>query len=434
MTRKGKTIRTHVAMMLALAVASIVCTHAASAAVTTTVDTLADPGGPGVCSLRDAIEAAERFRKVNGCTPGDTIIFSVSGTIKLTERLFLSPRNDLTITGPVGGITLDAQGRDQVMFADESAISITLQNLTLVNGFTRNAKGGGGIFSAGPLDVTNCTFIGNSVGKFPNEAGGRGAGIRSLGALNVSLSNFLGNKAHNGGGAIFIDRGNNTIDQSTFSDNSAGNEGGAIAIDVPNKATVQITNSAFLDNSAKQGGAINDYNSPLTIVNSTFAGGTGDGGAIYVVHGLSTFGNDTFAGNSSATGTIVNDRFNRQTVTIANSILAENRGGNCFLRIANGGNNISDDATCEFGNGTGANGQPIGDNVDDPGLDPAGPQSNGGPTKTIALLPDTVGINAVPAASCPATDQRGFDRPGNPDSEVPACDIGAFELGADPTP
>ena len=68
---------------------------------------------------------------------------------------------------------------------------------------------------------------------------------------------------------------------------------------------------------------------------------------------------------------------------------------------------ISDDATCEFGDGIGANGQPIGDNIANPGLDPAGPQANGGPTKTIALLADTVGINAVPLASCPATDQRG---------------------------
>ena len=93
-------------------------------------------------------------------------------------------------------------------------------------------------------------------------------------------------------------------------------------IDVPDKAAFQFTDSVFIDNSAKQGGAINNYNSPLTILNSTFAGGIGDGSAIYNVHGRGTFSNDTFAGSSSATGTIVNDHFNRQSVTIANSMLA----------------------------------------------------------------------------------------------------------------
>ncbi len=43
----------------------------------------------------------------------------------------------------------------------------------------------------------------------------------------------------------------------------------------------------------------------------------------------------------------------------------------------------------------------------------------GGETKTHALLPDSLAIDAGDAASCPATDQRGVNRG--------ACDIGAFE-------
>ena len=333
MTWKRKAIRTCEAFLLGIVTAFTIGPRAASAAVTTTVDTLADPGGPGVCSLRDAIESAERNRRLTAVAQAILIIFSVSGTIKLTERLFLSLHQDLSIIGPADGITLDAQGRDQVMFSDESAISIKLQNLTIANGFTRNPKGGGGVFTAGPLDVTNCTFVGNSVGKIPNQPGGRGAGIRSHGTLEgFTEAVFSATKLTAAAARSLSTAATIPIDESTFSDNSAGNEGGAISIDVPNKAAIQITNSVFMDNSAKQGGAINDYNSQLTILNSTFAGGIGDGSAIYNVHGLGTFTNDTFAGNSSASGTIVNDRFNRQPVTIANSMLANNRGGNCFLR------------------------------------------------------------------------------------------------------
>jgi hypothetical protein len=62
--------------------------------------------------------------------------------------------------------------------------------------------------------------------------------------------------------------------------------------------------------------------------------------------------------------------------------------------------------------------------------------SNGGKTKTHALLAGSPAIDAAnPAApgsggtSCPTKDQRGIGRPkdGNGDT-VSRCDMGAFEL------
>src|SRR4029077_10669211 len=60
--------------------------------------------------------------------------------------------------------------------------------------------------------------------------------------------------------------------------------------------------------------------------------------------------------------------------------------------------------------------------------------SNGGPTKTQALLPGSPAIDAgnpVPPGSagdaCAATDQRGIVRPQPPGGR---CDIGAFETAA----
>jgi CSLREA domain-containing protein len=79
---------------------------------------------------------------------------------------------------------------------------------------------------------------------------------------------------------------------------------------------------------------------------------------------------------------------------------------------------------------TGANGQLLGDSVD-PGLDPNGLLSNGGPTQPVALLWNSPAIDAVSIGLCPLTDQRGFPRPDS--SIVPsvaACDVGEYEFSA----
>lgn len=58
-------------------------------------------------------------------------------------------------------------------------------------------------------------------------------------------------------------------------------------------------------------------------------------------------------------------------------------------------------------------------------LDSNGLQNNGGPTKIIALQSTSPAIDAIPAADCPATDQRGVTGPDNGES---ACDVGAYEF------
>jgi len=130
------------------------------------------------------------------------------------------------------------------------------------------------------------------------------------------------------------------------------------------------------------------------------------------------------------------------TVTLKGTILAdESSGGNCALPdmpvlispITDDGYNISDDDSCGFTmapSGTSIN------NSTTLNLDPAGLANNGGPTKTIALEPNSQAVDFIPVAECTdqstptplplTTDQRGFPRPdpGNPNF----CDAGAFEL------
>ena len=64
--------------------------------------------------------------------------------------------------------------------------------------------------------------------------------------------------------------------------------------------------------------------------------------------------------------------------------------------------------------------------------------NNGGPTQTRLPLPSSPLIDAIPTSACQldgasgvTTDQRGFARP-SPTGD--ACDIGAAEVQATPTP
>jgi hypothetical protein len=121
------------------------------------------------------------------------------------------------------------------------------------------------------------------------------------------------------------------------------------------------------------------------------------------------------------------------TLTLKNTIVANSvSGGNCYNDkgiFGSQGHNLSDDDSCTslFTTMGDKNGIPA-------GLDPGGLKNNGGPTQTIALLPVSAGVDAVPTSltnyctltdgtTLIETDQRGVARPGGP-----ACDSGAFEL------
>ncbi len=224
-----------------------------------------------------------------------------------------------------------------------------------------------------------------------------------------------------------------TLNNLTIADgNSSANGAGVI-----NDGSLTVTASTFLANTAVDGGAILNFTGgTLTVTNSTFSGNAAAaGGAIYSDHG-GTVTNCTFS-NNSATGSGAAIFANGGTIQIVNSILANSTGTNCGSQstgvIGNGGFNISDDGSCDFGSSTGFNDDTLGDNVL-PLLDPGGLQNNGGSTETIALQPDSPAIDAIPIADCPPTDQRGDPRPAPGDTSG-GCDIGAFELmQPSPTP
>jgi hypothetical protein len=105
-----------------------------------------------------------------------------------------------------------------------------------------------------------------------------------------------------------------------------------------------------------------------------------------------------------------------QTLSLRNSIVANNHGGNCTIFsgfVTSLGHNLDDGNTCDFT----APGDIININ---PLLGPLA--NNGGPTMTHALLIGSPAIDTADPATFPATDQRGVVRP-----QGKGPDIGAYE-------
>ena len=335
------------AVLAALSVFSAIPVFGATDMVTSTADS-------GSGSLRDVIANAAN---------GDTIEFSVTGTITLTSGEVFISQGSLNITGP-GASSLAISGNNSSRIFDIGAGAVvSISGLTIENGsealdpfgsfsnLSEAAAGdtGGGIRNTGTLTVSDCTFSNNSASynggaiyNFPgktlivknsilsgNSAGAGGAiyndsdGV-SEATVTLSNSTLSGNSALAGGG--IFDLGNQfsgsagggtvTVNYSTFSGNSTSGYGGAMALGPASVLTV--TDSIFSNNSAlpgpnppedPQGGAIfvDSGNAVIatgiaTVTRSIFSGNSaGDGGAItFDGYGSTlTVTNSTFSGNSA---------------------------------------------------------------------------------------------------------------------------------------
>lgn len=206
------------------------------------------------------------------------------------------------------------------------------------------------------------------------------------------------------------------IDNSTFVNNKAG-QGGAITAGV----RLQITNSAFVDNTATgQAGAIAGSDR-VSITNSTFTGNSAStGGALVTANEPVDIEQTTIANNTADSGGGIVSSSLRAQLSVKASIIANNSGGNCSLRIDSVLNatdaNLSDDDTCP--------GFSLANTA--PKLGSLG--DHGGPTKTVALEAGSPAIDAVDDCST-GTDQRGVSRPQDGDGDgTAACDLGAYEL------
>ncbi len=438
-----------------------------------------DPNSlPGAVALADMDTTGTAVINFIGQT------FATPQTISLPATLNISGAitgESICIAGPTAGLTIQGGGPGGPSF---SAVTVaanttaTIDNLTISDFFTVNsgagidnagaltvknstigenhANVGGGIFNSGTLTLMGATLV-------DNFAGFNGGGIAG-GTLTVANSTFSGNSAGKSGGGIA--GGTGTIDGSTFSNNAAvHNDGGGIY-----NGDYTITDSTFADNSADNGhgGAIyNSLGPGPTIGSSTLAGNNaGGGGGIYNVGTLTlsnstladnvaytsagggiynagtlNVDNATFFGNSANPGNSDGAIYNTGTLTIYDDTLAGNAGGinNAGAGTLTLANTIVSDNTAE-GNAdiagsittdggynllgtdvaaaTDPNPGPGDVPSDAPLLAPLG--NYGGPTQTMALMPDSPPFGVGAIVDGITTDQRGMSRPTLPD-------IGAFQ-------
>lgn len=230
----------------------------------------------GVCTLREAITAANRNlpsgTMAGECPAGsgaDTIVFDVTTPATITLTILYYPDNDniggdldilssLTIDGGTPGtITINGNRLDRVL--DVRTGTVELRGLTIQNGaiddvsfpFQLTNSSGGGIRNAGTLTLYRTRVLNNRAshgypGTTQGRDGGYGGGIYSIGAnarLHLIESEIRNNQAGNGG--IPIDCEPPNCERTGY-----GGQGGGIYAN----GIVTITDSIIAENHAGAGG------------------------------------------------------------------------------------------------------------------------------------------------------------------------------------
>jgi hypothetical protein len=320
-----------------------------------------------------------------------------SGTLRLNDTT-LSPGDGAGQSEPLvpqpcalegGGI----RNRGSLILTDTMLLGnpgdgiLSLQGSVVLTGCTLQGNGGAGISSSGSTSLTNAVVTDN-----------QGVGISAFGELTMTRSTISGNLEHG-----VVVHGDMSMTMSTVSNHEVETNGAGIFC---SSGGCMISNSTLSGNRA--GGCVDDFD-PHACDDYGF------GGAIYGSD-LAAFliVNSTLANNYSERGGPIGWSASTSPPGLANSIVAGNMPEPCPGAIDDLGNNFSD------GN--------CGPDISTiSGLDPE-LADNGGPTRTHALLPGSVAVDA--AGDCGLeTDQRGSARPrdGDVDGEA-ACDVGAFEL------
>jgi predicted outer membrane repeat protein len=348
-------------------------------------------------ALREAVAAGGVLDLAQGC--------EYRLTADLPPVIF-----DTVISG--NGAIIDG-GRQYRIFYTESA-DITIEHLTIRNGYNGTGDGGGVSTHSGKIVILNSVLSGNL-----SQSGGGGIGS-DVGDVVISHSELTDNEAIIGGGGIVIGNGHVTVTHSAFSGNSSIGCGAGI---LAHAGGVDIANSAFFDNRVQVHG--------------------GGGLCLASAEAIATITNSTFSGNSSQRGGGAIAAANGATVVIIASTLSDNvggRGGGVWTDgtlilqqsiVAGNRASVGDDLVVER---TGTAGfESLGYNLvrKDGGLELA-------PTDVVEASPGMVPLaggvhtldagsparDAIPAKECATSrDQRGTPRP-----QGAGCDIGAVEM------
>jgi hypothetical protein len=393
------------------------------------------PAPPGTCTLRAAVMQANRMPNAGA------LIKVPAGTYPLSRvHPVLSDGEDVgdlnldvppgyapgptVIAGAGAGVTIiDGLGINRILEVGLNRV-VTVSGVSMVNGFAGGGDGGG-ILSSGSLTLNDSTIY--------NCSGNSGGGINAYGLLTLSRLTIDRNHANYGGG--IYNGAQLTVSQSSIVGNDSVHNGGGI---YSATGSTNVVQSTIAGNSAAYGGGF-ENDATLRVSNSTISGNLAavDGGGIYNVASTSLFnstvaynGADSDADSIGIGAGLYN--YNGQSFTLRNSVVAGNylAGTQDFSDcsgavVIRGNNRLGDNSGCSAAAGSTGLVSLI-NSLNELAL----LRYNGGPTRTVALIPPSNMINAgvldggcIDQNNAPlATDQRG--RPRIIDA---ACDIGAYE-------
>ena len=312
-----------------------------------------------------------------------------------TENLYVDKNLTFQGSGMAGATPLltilDGGGSGPVINIP-SAYQVSFSLMIIQNGST-DTNGGGILNQGGTLSLERVKVINNTANN--------GAGIYSTGPLELTDVVISGNNANktssSTGAGIFLDQsGAASLSRVTISNNTATYSSGGIHHQ--GGGTLNLTNVTISGNTANKNGAMtNAATSTAILLNSTIA-------------------NNHVVGTGASVGGIAN----QGTITFKNTLIAGNDDVNCSSSSGTWtslGNNLDSGSTCSF--------TQAGDLQNtDPMLGPL----SGGPYdvqfQVHTLLAGSPAINAGTNIGCPDTDGWGVNRPVGP-----YCDIGASEFG-----
>ncbi|MGQ0620778.1 MAG: choice-of-anchor Q domain-containing protein [Panacagrimonas sp.] len=244
---------------------------------------------------------------------------------------------------------------------------------TVSGNFASSAAGGIYTFSGSQLTVLNSTISGNTAGTGGgigmDGADENGGSQRST--LTLRNSTVSGNSASSGsGGGLYLDRGAAFISDSTVTGNYASSDAGGIYL----------------------------FRVPAVISRTIVSGNIADGE-----------GSEVYADDGNPATTLSRNVFGHSGITSEQAFYYFTPGSTDVVLTSNGGGTPT------------ALSSILGSLA-----------SNGGPTRTHALVTGSPAIDLAPSAECTGAtsdsggfDQRGFIRPAGS-----GCDAGSFEFGA----
>ncbi len=262
---------------------------------TFTVTTAADvvSAGDGRLSLREAVIQA------NATSAADTIVFAAgleTQTLVLTGGELVL-RQDVTIDGDQNndgqGVVLSGGDDQRILRTSGAGTDVGLQDITLIDGYTPGAAGGGIFAGSG----TNVSLRACEVASCRGEHGGGGINAANGSQVTVIDSIMRSNIAvYGGGGAIAGDSlAAITIRHCILSENIAGyyQDGGAVSASI-----LFVEDSVFSRNIAAGGGAISIISGNVNITRSSLiSNGASYGGALQIINSNINIENTTISDN-----------------------------------------------------------------------------------------------------------------------------------------